>query len=193
VRMQFIPWIQSHSYCVTMYSTLSPKGIHQAQAVGLALRSQSIDRLLCSPQQRALQTAYIISRSLALEPEVWLELSEHGLCWEEKGLHRSDIVKLYPQVHLPECIDDEGWARHWLGETDAELSQRMANLARIIEEMALKNRDLTIALVIHEGSGSKLLRSLMRIPNHSPVFFRHITVGFLVCGLSRKVRCRFSL
>ena len=63
---------------------LSVAGLEQARRLGLRFKAQSIDRLYCSPKQRARQTARFVADAAGLEMEIlpWLREVECPLMKE---------------------------------------------------------------------------------------------------------------
>ncbi|HEX6972383.1 MAG TPA: histidine phosphatase family protein [Limnochordia bacterium] len=161
-------------------SVLTPLGAQQAERAAEALRAESIERLYCSPQQRALQTAAILCRALGIRPQVWVELSEHGLSGPEVGLPRSVIERRFPDFDLPPSVDEAGWARHWEQESTEELAARMGRVAAEIRNWHAEGVPERAALVIHGGSGTMLLRHLLGISPALDVRFGHTN-----CGITR--------
>ncbi len=161
-------------------SPLSEIGVEQARCVAEALRSDPVKSLYCSPMDRALHTASLIGGVLQLQPEVLVELSEHGLCWQELGISRQMAAERYPNVALPDWMDEEGWARHWSSETREELFERMAKAAEWVRHQAAIRPGDAIALIIHGKSANELLKHLLGIPHECSVYFHHRN-----CGITR--------
>jgi probable phosphoglycerate mutase len=158
-------------------SVLTPLGHRQADAAGLALRGVGIERLYCSLQQRALQTAGYISRYTGLSPIAWLELCERGYSRHDNGLSRSEITRQYPGVALPDEADELGWARHWNQESEEELFQRMGRVADKLRTLALNGEIERIACVVHATSCSMLLRRILGVDASANTRFTHANCG----------------
>lgn len=161
-------------------SPLTPLGFEQARRAAEALRDAGIERLYCSPQQRGLQTATVIGELIGLGPIAWPELSERGFGGPEPGLPRSEIVRRFPHVTLPDTVDEAGWARHWNGETEEDLGARMANVAETILQWARSGSVKRVACVIHGASGARMVRTLVGAPVDFP-----LRVGHHNCGITR--------
>lgn len=161
-------------------SHLTPLGKSQATRAAEALRSAGIEKIYCSPQQRGLETADILGEVLGLQPEAWVDIAERGFSGPELGISRSEMSRRFPGFILPQSIDEEGWARHWDGEDDQELTLRMSRAGKEMERWALERRYAMVACVIHGTSGTALLRYLLRVDPFSPVHFRHQN-----CGMTR--------
>lgn len=161
-------------------SPLTPLGVEQVERAAQALQSESIERLYCSPQQRALQTGALLGEALDLRPQVWVALSEHGLSGPEVGLSRSLIMQRFPILDLPPAMDEAGWARHWQQETREELAVRMGQVAAEIRRWVANSECQRVACVIHGASGTALLRHLLSVSPVSDVRFSHVN-----CGITR--------
>ena len=62
-------------------------------------RGHGITRLYCSPMWRAMQTAEPVARALGLEPEVWIDIHEHGgIFLEENGTFTGYGGKTRPEI-----------------------------------------------------------------------------------------------
>src|SRR5690606_27920299 len=115
---------------------LTALGREQAARAGRALAGLKIDRLLCSPQHRSMETASIIAEALDLPIHLWSLLAERGFSGDEPGHTRSEIARLFPRVVLTDEIDEEGCLRHWGSETLEELDARMAGEAQVVRTWA---------------------------------------------------------
>jgi 2,3-bisphosphoglycerate-dependent phosphoglycerate mutase len=117
-----------------------------------------ITRLYCSPMLRTLQTAQPISAALDLQPEVWVEIHEHGGIFLEygdergivgfPGLTRAEIMEQFGDYLLPDVVTDQGWWNPARGmESYVESQARAINVA----DMLFKQRASSerIALVTH--------------------------------------------
>jgi probable phosphoglycerate mutase len=158
-------------------SVLTPLGHKQADAAGRALQGAGIERLYCSLQQRALQTAGYISRYTGLSPVAWLELCERGYSRHDNGLPRSEIARQYSNVVLPDEADELGWARHWTEESEEELFQRMGRVADKLRALAASGEFQRIACVVHATSCSMLLRRILGVDPGFNTRFTHENCG----------------
>jgi probable phosphoglycerate mutase len=158
-------------------SVLTPLGHKQADAAGRALRGAGIERLYCSLQQRALQTAGYISRHTGLSPVAWLELCERGYSRHDNGLPRSEIARQYPNVVLPQEADELGWARHWTQESEEDLFLRMGRVADKLRALAVSGEFGRIACVAHAVSCSMLLRRILGVDTGANTRFTHENCG----------------
>lgn len=165
-------------------SALTERGRQQALRTAIALqrRQVKLDRILCSPLLRAMETASIIGRVQRVRPQVWVDLTERGFCGDERGAARSQLQALFPSCQLPAEVDELGWARQRQDESDEELSQRMRAVARRLLMLQQEMPAGRVLVIIHGGSGSFLLRHLFGIPLGLSVRFDHDN-----CGLSSLV------
>jgi broad specificity phosphatase PhoE len=161
-------------------SSLSPLGEKQVKLTAEALRDMGVNRLYCSLMHRAMQTAHPIVGAAGLECEVWPEITEYGFCFQENGLPRSMLESSFPGIPLPDCADEEGWARHWSGEMNEEMYERMGIVHKQLIELKKSGAYEKIAIIIHGRSGNDLLKHLFGIPEHSKVYFHHGN-----CGITR--------
>lgn len=156
------------------------KGISPESTGSHNRRGYEIDRLYCSAMGRALQTAQPIAQVLGLDPEVWLEIHEHGGIFLDHGepqgavgypgKRRSEILAQFPNYCLPETITEDGW---WTGgyEDWPACHARAIRVAHHLRRWA--ETDERIALVTHGGFIDALLKALF---NHLPdphLFFYH--------------------
>ncbi len=79
-----------------------------------------ITHLYCSPMLRALQTALPVAQALGLQPEIWIDIHEHGGMFLgnprsddgltiHPGLTRTEILTDFPGYCLPDAISEDGW------------------------------------------------------------------------------------
>ena len=165
-------------------SPLSDRGAEQAAQAARALINLQLDldMIYSSPMRRAVHTASLIGSHLNLRPRLWVDLAEHGLCWEETGISRTELSASYSNIDLTDRIDEEGWARHWTSETLEQLAERMSGAAGRLKEMAASEQVKAIACIIHGKSGNELLRHLLGIPDGRGVYFHHHN-----CGITRLI------
>lgn len=161
-------------------SELSIIGKEQVRLVGEVLLNELVDEIWCSPMQRALETAQILSSKTQASARAFVHLSEHGYGWEENGLSLSFIENQYPLIRLPSEIDEDGWARHWNHETRSDLYRRMGYTADQIIKVAASKRLKKLVVVIHGKSGTELLKHLLQIPEEAKYYFRMFN-----CGITR--------
>ncbi len=127
-------------------------------------------KLYCSPMLRTLQTAQPISKALGVQPEVWIDIHEHGGIFHgdpEKGpvaqhfgLTRQEMMSLFPGYQLPAEITEKGW---WPGgyeemEGCYQRAQRVADQIRTWAPIMPTER---VALVAHGTFIDALIKALL--------------------------------
>jgi len=153
---------------------LTPLGAEQADRLAEHLRAsgERLDRLVCSPMLRAIQTAQPVAAALGVPVEVWVEVHEHGGMYVgnphtgegfavRPGLSRTAIVELLPKALLPEAVDDDGWWRAG-AEGDDVFSARIGDaLARLVDESSRAANDDVVGVVTHGAFADALLRAAL--------------------------------
>ncbi len=130
-----------------------------------------ITHLYCSLMQRAVQTAMPIARELNLPLVAWPEIHERGgiyLTNPETGIGeglpgpgRSFFEETYPQLVLPESLDESGWWNRPYEEQDEALL-RAADLMQAV--MARHGgTDDHVAFVTHGGFTQSILQTIFGI------------------------------
>jgi probable phosphoglycerate mutase len=145
---------------------LSELGIAQAEAVAEALAEQSIDLLYSSDLGRAMQTAEIIARRLALEILTDSRLRERHLGIIQ-GLTMAEFRERHPREYSlyrggdPDYVIPEG----------ESVRQRAERAVVCAEELAARHTGKQILLVTHGGIVESLLRHTLGIDLASPRSF----------------------
>lgn len=117
-----------------------------------------IDRLVCSPMWRALQTARPLARALNLQPEVWVDVHEQVLTDEiRSGSTKQEILTAFPEYVLPDGVTDEGWW-HRGRETRSSRMERALRVAFRVWERA--DVDENLAIVSHARFIDSLLKAI---------------------------------
>ena len=170
-------------------STLTEKGIADAQKVGQALTSIPIQAFYCSPLRRAKQTAQEIwqvlsARSAVVEPVVNSNLIEISLpLWE--GLLFEQVKTQYPEAY-------QAWHKspHLLSMDDpaggepftpvlALFEQAKQFWAEILPAHADQAADQTLLLVGHSGINRSLICTALGLPPE-----RYQTIQQANCNIS---------
>ena len=83
-----------------------------------------ITRLVCSPMRRTLLTAQPASRTLGLQPEIWLDIHEHGGIYLDHGepagkvgypgITRPEVHAQFPGYRAAGDADRSGLVARWL-------------------------------------------------------------------------------
>lgn len=142
----------------------------------------SFTKLFASPMLRTLQTAQPISKALALQPEVWIDIHEHGGIFHGNpskgevsnlpGLTRSEIVAQFPGYQLPETITEAGW---WFGgyEETEGCYLRATKVAKTLREWAPEMAEERIALVSHGTFLDALIKALLGHDFATQLYYTH--------------------
>lgn len=146
---------------------LSAEGERQAAALGQALLNESIDVIISSDLQRAMQTAQAIAGPRNMPVEVDPDLRER--CYGAfEGLLYSDIGEHYPEAHAAWHARDID-ARFPMGvnraETLREFSQRTVDA---ITRIATVHPDKKIVIVAHGGVLECIYRAAKGVDLASP-------------------------
>lgn len=152
---------------------------------GPTVAAYGITRLVCSPMRRTLLTAQPASQTLGLEPEIWLDIHEHGGIYLDHGepagkvgypgITRSEVRAQFPGYRAPEDLTELGWWRDGFEEWETCLL-RAGVVARRLHDM---NRDPgeSIAMVTHGAFASALIMALVSTPPDARVHFSHHNTG----------------
>lgn len=134
-----------------------------------------ISRIYCSPMLRTLQTAQPTAQALAVNPEVWIDLHEHGGVFDNSGpdgavvghpgLSRAQMTDLFPGYSIPEeRIGENGW---WVGDEEdrPDCDARAIRVSARLRAMAREMGDERIALVMHGTFMDSLIKAILgRLP-----------------------------
>ncbi len=145
-----------------------------------------ISRIFCSPMLRTLQTAQPAATTLGIQPEVWVDIHEHGGVFDNQsadgspvgypGLTRSQIEAQFPGYQVTDGVDETGWWRG--GEEDRPACDaRAIRVAARLLEMAKEIGDERIAIVTHGTFMDSLLTTILgRLPGNE-FHFSHYNTG----------------
>ena len=139
-------------------TALGQKQIHQAAN---ALVDKKFDVLYCSPLDRALQTAAILSSKLNIPTYVHPDFSEVGFCWGEPNATREQLQSAYPFAVMDASISEDGWAsaEH---ETEDEAYERAGRVVDFLFAQHF-NSNATILIISHGRFGSILIGYLVGV------------------------------
>lgn len=136
---------------------LSPLGQAQAQALAGALRERNVERIICSPLSRAVQTALPLSlvTNVAIETDPRLTEIAHGT-WE--GRYRDEIAQNDPVLYWewrehPEQVTFEN------GESLLHVAARWDAFVSAFEPAAdtlIVTHDVVVRLAILERTGRSI-------------------------------------
>jgi broad specificity phosphatase PhoE len=172
--------------------------------LGWVTTEYPISRLYVSPMLRALQTALPISRALGLNPEVWVDIHEHGGVFTGnpelgnvvgyRGLTKTEIARQFAAYCIVGGIGAEGWWQGGFEEMDACYS-RAGRVAEQLYALHDECEGTTIALVTHGTFLDALMHALF-VPNEpygNRVHFSHLNTAVtrVDFGKGRRVALRY--
>jgi 2,3-bisphosphoglycerate-dependent phosphoglycerate mutase len=148
-----------------------------------ASQGYAITQLYCSPMLRTLQTALPISQALKLQPEVWIDIHEHGGLFHGNprngnpvtnfsGMTRQEYLESFPGYNLPPEITDQGW---WFDgyEEMAGCNERALRAAQTLHEWSETKPDERIAIVSHGTFADALIKALFKQDFESMLGYYH--------------------
>ena len=165
---------------------LTPLGQRQAQRVAEFLttgdphfqfagrdaqngRGFPITHLYCSLMMRAVQTATPIAKALGLPLMAWPDVHEHGGIYMDDaagvqhgqpGLTRTQCAAQFPDLIVPDWLDERGWWQSRPYESD-ELYRERAK--RFVHELLARhsNSKDSVAVVSHGAFFTQMMRTLL--------------------------------
>lgn len=136
---------------------LSELGCQQASRLAPWVNSLGLTRLICSPFRRTLETAEYVRSSTNVTPEVRVEWHEHGGCIGgtsiasyvgHPGMTRNEIKAEFPDFHLPDQIDGDGWWKSKPVESlEAAYTRAEATVSHARDEFS--RTDERVAFITH--------------------------------------------
>jgi broad specificity phosphatase PhoE len=139
-------------------------------------------KLFVSPMWRTLQTALPISKALDLQPEVWIDIHEHGGIFHgsprkgtvvnHPGMTRREIEEQFPGYQLPDAITESGW---WYNGYE-EMEECYARATRVAETLRDWTPDLAedrVALVSHGTFLDALIKALLGHDFSAQMYYTH--------------------
>jgi broad specificity phosphatase PhoE len=139
-----------------------------------------ITHLYCSAMYRSLQTTQPIAKALGVQPEVWIDIHEHGGLYLEQpdgivgepGLTRLQIQAEFADYILPDAITDSGWYDPKIGQESLYAAQ--ARAIKVAGELRRRaNSKERIAIVSHGTFIDALLKALFnQLPTRS-IYYSH--------------------
>jgi broad specificity phosphatase PhoE len=167
-------------------------------------REHPVEAIYVSPMLRALQTALPISLALGVQPQVWVDIHEHGGVFTGNpdrgdvvgypGLTRMQIAARFTGYQLVDGVQDSGWWTGGYEEMDACYGRACKVSARLYE-LAEQQPDATVALVTHGTFLDALLHALFA-PGESygeRVHFSHLNTAIsrVDFGSGRRLALRY--
>ncbi len=145
----------------------------------------TFDHLYCSAMHRALLTALPVGQALGINPEVWIDIHEHGGMYLEApdgsitgypGRTRDEIAAEFPHYAIPESVTEKGWYRIESGHEERGVFYGRAirvavELRRRAEDPETANQ--RIAIITHGTFIDALIKAFLNaLPSRSH-FFMH--------------------
>jgi broad specificity phosphatase PhoE len=170
------------------------KGINPEMSVGLTEEDTSVQRrqgygltrLYCSAMLRSLQTVQPIGEALGLNPEIYVDIHEHGGIYLDQdggdrvgypGKSRSEILTEFPNYLLPPEITENGWWNRDFEDWPA-CQGRAIRIAGQLRELARQSgSEQRIGMVSHGGFISALLKALIDTAPGPGFFFHHFNTS----------------
>jgi broad specificity phosphatase PhoE len=154
------------------------------------------DHIYCSLMERAVATATPISQALGIPLVAWPEICEEGGIYarekelNKKGLPgkpRSFFEKNFPDLILPDGLDESGW---W-NRSFEEFEERQPRADKVLAELVACHGDQAgkpdqrVALVSHGGFFMRLVSAMLKLPWRQGAF--DLKSWFYVnnCSISR--------
>jgi broad specificity phosphatase PhoE len=151
--------------------SLSSLGRKQIQYTAKALAKEKFVALYCSPLERALQTATIISDKIGISPYAHPDFSETGFSGGEPDVSRENMQASYPNTILDSSITSNGWAPRT--ETSREVYERACRITQWLIERH-PEPDTRVLAVTHGHFGSLFIGSLLGLkPDGFTRFLQH--------------------
>lgn len=153
--------------------SLTELGFLQAEKLGLRLRDyvnegNRIDHIITSPFLRTMQTIKPAAKYLAMKPEIRTELYEAGGCFDgylpneligRPGMTANQIAQQFPEMVIPDTIDEKGWYKNRPFETWNMATERATQQAQKLKDEFI-GRDIVVACTIHADLIGLLLGAL---------------------------------
>jgi broad specificity phosphatase PhoE len=138
--------------------SLSSLGRKQIQYTAKALAKEKFDALYCSPLERALQTATIISDKIGISPYAHPDFSETGFSGGEPDVSRENMQASFPNAILDPSITSNVWAPRT--ETSGEAYERACRITQWLIERHPES-DTQVLAITHGHFGSLFIGSLI--------------------------------
>lgn len=139
-------------------SALSPRGIAQAEALALRMRSESVEAVYVSDLERALHTARLVGKPSGWDSLPMKELRERDLGVLE-GLTTDEMKVDQPNVY--QSFQTEG--PDYQPPNGESFRQFSARCSEVIERLAERHPGQKIAVVTHGGVLGVLFRKVLNL------------------------------
>ncbi len=166
--------LASTDYAETAFSYFPQQGERE---------NYGITRMYCSAMYRALQTAQPIAKALALNPEVWIDIHEHGGIYLEEdsgryighpGMTRAEVTEQFADYVLPDDLTPNGWWNKDI-ESIRDLDARARRVGDKLRDWSTDSdmRDERVALVTHGKFIDFLIKNLLDQRTNSNYYYHH--------------------
>lgn len=146
------------TYCGWTDSPLNRKGEAQAAEAACKLKGLAFDAVYCSPLERAVKTAEIITGGVSgIIPEPLLKEHNFGV-WED--MTYAEILERYP-------VEAAAWGKDWLNyaiEAGESAEQCYKRISGFIDALVSRYKEGRILLVTHLGVIKYILVHLLSLP-----------------------------
>jgi len=143
------------------------------------------DHLYCSAMYRAMLTALPVSQALGINPEIWIDIHEHGGMYLEAadgtitgypGRTREEISAEFPQYAVPSDVTEKGWYRMENGhEERGTFYGRAIRVANEIRRRAEDPETMNdrIGIITHGTFIDALIKAFLNMLPSRSFFFLH--------------------
>lgn len=143
-------------------------------------RSFGITHLYCSLMHRSVATANEASRALNLPLIAWPDWHESGGIYLQDlktqefmtrpGLKRSEILREFPDILLPDWVGEDGWWNQSFETEDAATVRGR----RVFQELIRRhgNTQDRVAIVSHGSFYNSFLAAALGVDQIKPIWFR---------------------
>jgi len=138
-----------------------------------------ITHIYSSLMVRALQTGSMLAKALNLPLVGWKDAHECGGIYQKNpeteeriglpGFGRNDLLRRFPDLVLPDSIDDSGW---W-NRPFEEREERLPRAQRFLQTLFARHGGTQdrVAVVSHFGFYNYFMSALLKIPETSEILF----------------------
>ncbi|MEM7030410.1 MAG: histidine phosphatase family protein [Chloroflexota bacterium] len=138
-----------------------------------------LTHLYCSLMVRAIDTANAVAETTGLTPVVWEGIHETGGIWNWNeagdkregfpGKNRADFEARYPNLILPDGLDEQGWWNRPFEDVDQFSIRAKAFVKDLFDRHG--GTDDRVAIVSHGGFYNWMMRAFLNLPIERPTPF----------------------
>ena len=145
-----------------------------------------ITHLYTSLMVRAVETGVLISRTIGIPPVAWEDVHEEGGIYLEDeasgelvglaGKSRAYFREHYPELVLPEQMNDSGW---WNQRPFEEDEARRRRAKRFLADLLVRHGDTPdrVAIVSHGGFYNLFIHTILERPARNGLWFTMYNTG----------------